>query len=101
MNDPISPRKARGWPLFAISVLILLLAGFLVLRVRKKEDIPLIVKPPAAPAGADRRSPGSADPELDRDLKALKEALDAKRWDDAAAAFEEVRKRKPDAPELK
>src|SRR5205809_329454 len=119
MNDPAAPRTPKGWPLVAISLLIVLLAGFLILKWRKKEDAPILVKeaPPAvgpvdAPPGPvksppppDKReiAPGPAanTGDFEQHLKNLQKALEAKSWDGAAAAFEAARKLRADAAELK
>ena len=50
MNDPAAARSPKGWPLFAIALLILLLSGFLFLRWRKREVGPAVVKEPVAVA---------------------------------------------------
>ena len=114
MSDPAAPRKPKGWPLLAISVLVLLLVGFLVLRWRKKDDVPLVVKNPAPvepvkppdpvnppdPVKAPAGDPAKA-AEFEQRTKELKAALEGKKWDAAAAALEAARKLNPDAPELK
>src|SRR5688572_26000530 len=113
MSDPAAPRKPKGWPLLAISVLVLLLAGFLVLRWRKKDDVPLVVKnpPPVEPVKPpdpgkppDPVKPPPTDPakasEFEQRAKELMAALEGKKWDAAAAALEAARKLNPDAPEL-
>ncbi|HLY72764.1 MAG TPA: LPXTG cell wall anchor domain-containing protein, partial [Planctomycetota bacterium] len=46
MIDPAAAPKPKGWPLFAIALLVALLAGFLFLRWRKKEEVPALVKEP-------------------------------------------------------
>ena len=38
MNDPAAPKKPKGWPLAAISLLVVLLAGFLYVRWSKKDS---------------------------------------------------------------
>ncbi|MBI3856508.1 MAG: SUMF1/EgtB/PvdO family nonheme iron enzyme [Planctomycetes bacterium] len=122
MSDPASPRPTKGWPLIAISLLVLLLAGFLVVKWRKREDIPGIVKAPPLPVepvkppdpvkGPDPVKPPPppdpvtppADPkagEFEQKLKELQAALAARKWDDAAGALEAARKLRADAPELK
>lgn len=103
MTDAAAPRQARGWPLFAISLLILLLAGFLVLRLMKRDNGPLLVKespPKLQPATGARGPEPAADPEWTQKLSELRGAIQSKRWDEAAAAFEAARKLRPDAPEL-
>ena len=120
MNDPVAPRQPKGWPLLAISLLVLLLAGFLIIRWRRKEDVPILVKEPPAPVRPveptpdpgktptppDKPpvppvepSPGAG--EFDQHLKTLKKALEARNWDEAATAFDAARKLRADAPELK
>src|SRR5882672_5033692 len=121
MQDPAAPPKSKGWPLLAISLLVVLLAGFLILRWRKREDVPAIVKepPPAVttpeakpvepskPVAVTPEKPAPekpfvpADADFAQKLKDLKKALDAKQWDEATAALASARKLKPDAAELK
>lgn len=119
MQDPAAPAKAKGWPLLAITLLVLLLAGFLFLRWRKREDAPGIVKEPPPVAGTPEVKPPDpskpvavtpekppvpptpADTEFDQKLKDYKKAVEAKQWDDAAAALAAAAKLKPGAPELK
>jgi formylglycine-generating enzyme required for sulfatase activity len=122
MNDPVAPRKPKGWPLLAISLLVLLLAGFLVVRFRRKEEVPVLVKEPPAPTrpvestseapkppeNPEKTDTRPADPgpapgsgEFEQHVKTLRKALEAKNWDDAAAAFEAARKLRADAAELK
>jgi formylglycine-generating enzyme required for sulfatase activity len=115
MSDPAESTKPKGWPLAAISLLVALLAGFLFVRWSKKDDIPAIVKeaPPAPtppPTPDPSKDPGVAPPpvaptpasaEFDARLKELRAAIDAKKWDDAAAALQTARKLRADAPELK
>jgi formylglycine-generating enzyme required for sulfatase activity len=115
MTDSAAPRQTKGWPLIAISLLILLLAGFLVVKLRKRDDLPLIVKePPPSVQSVDPLKPtapvkpGTPEPvakpgdaEFGEHLKTLKKALEEKRWDDAAAAFEVARKLRPGAVELR
>jgi len=119
MNDAAAPRNPKGWPLLAISVLVLLLAGFLILKWRKKEEAPLIVKeplPPTRPVDATpdhvppptvptpekpTNLPKAGDAEFEQHVKNLKKALDARNWDEAAAAFDAARKLRADAAELK
>jgi formylglycine-generating enzyme required for sulfatase activity len=115
MDDPAAPRQPKGWPLFAISLLVILLIGFLVIRWRRKDDGPAVVKNPPLPVEPSK--PGdpvkpvepnvssSLDPakaaEFKQRVDELKAALDAKKWDEAAAALEAARKLRADAPELK
>ncbi len=120
MNDPAAPRKPKGWPLLAISLLVVLLAGFLVLRWRKKDEGPAVVKEPPPPVHVDKpadatKAPPAPDkaappPGVDTAPKAgdfeqrvteLRKAIEGKRWDDAATAAAAVRKLRADAPELK
>ena len=49
MEDPAAPKKPKGWPLAAISLLVILLAGFLYVRWSKKDDGPAVVKDPPTP----------------------------------------------------
>src|SRR6185295_4040558 len=118
MNDPAAPKNPKGWPLAAISLLILLLAGFLVLKWRKKEEVPVLVKeapksveiskpsdpvkpPPEKPIAETPATPPKAgDADFDQKVKDLKKALEAKNWDDAAAALDAARKLRADAAEL-
>ncbi len=114
MNDSAAPAKPKGWPLFAIAILVLLLAGFLYLKWKKKDNGPAIVKqpptavepappskapeaPPAAPPTATTPSEG----EFEQRLQEFQKAADDKRWDDAAASLAAARKVRPDAKELK
>jgi len=113
MNDPASAQKPKGWPLFAIAVLVALLAGFLFLRWRKKEDVPAVVKeavpisrpvesengvklpvpPPAKPA------PPPAEGDFRVKIAELKKAIEAKNWDEAATALDAARKLQPTDPD--
>src|SRR5437870_1428121 len=119
MNDPAAPRDPKGWPLLAIAVVIVLLAGFLVLKWRKREDAPALVKEPpklvesAKPVEAPKEDvgnpikekpealPGPQDVDFAAKVSQLKKALEAKNWDDASAALEAARKLRADAAELK
>lgn len=116
MNDASAERKPKGWPLFAIATLVVLLAGFLILRWRKKEDVPVVVKeaapvtqpvtvtpPPAEtkPAPADPVKPvAPAEGEFEKKVAEAKKSIDAKQWDAAAAALDAARKLKPADPAL-
>jgi formylglycine-generating enzyme required for sulfatase activity len=116
MNDPASPRKPKGWPLFAISLLVVLLAGFLILKWRKKDEGPVVVKepPPAVhvdtpaeatkPSVPEKPEVPAGDPkagEFELRVAEFRKALEAKQWDQAAAAVAAARKLRADAPELK
>jgi formylglycine-generating enzyme required for sulfatase activity len=125
MIDPAAPRPSKGWPLLAISLLVVLLAGFLFIKWSKREEAPLIVKEPppvvhpvdtaAKPADpvvpvkpADPVPPTPAesaakagDAEFEQRVKELKEAIKEKKWEPASAALEAARKLRADAPELK
>src|SRR5579883_1603044 len=114
MNDPAAARKPKGWPLFAIALLVALLAGFLFLRWRKREDVPAVVKPPApaaAPAPAEiARKPGPPEPPVAPappteeafagKLAELRKAVGAKNWEEAAGLLEAARKLRPADPAL-
>lgn len=119
MNDPAAPSKPKGWPLLAISVLIVLLAGFVYVRWSKKDDVPSIVKEP--PPTIDTKAPDKPvvpvpdkpvvpdkppaartdDASFEAKVKDLRAAIEAKRWDDAAAALEAAGKLRAGAAELK
>lgn len=114
MNDPAAPSKPKGWPLLAISLLVVLLAGFLVIRWTKRTDGPAVVKepPPAVGAAPDKPAPPEpvpdkpvpekpSDAEFEARVKELRAAIDAKRWDEASTALEAARKLRADAAELK
>ena len=107
MNDPAAARKPKGWPLFAIALLIALLAGFLILRWRKRDDAPALVKEPvpiskpADPTPSEtptKTPPPPAEEGIEKTMADLKKAVETKRWDDAAAALEAARKLKPTDP---
>src|SRR5262245_22765910 len=120
MTDP-APRQPKGWPLLAISLLVILLIGFLVVKWRRKDDGPAVVKaPPTAVEPVKASDPvkapdpvKTADPvkpppgdaaraaEFKQRADELSEALKEKRWDAAAAALDAARKLNADAPELK
>jgi len=119
VNDSAADRKPKGWPLFAIAILVVLLAGFLVLRWRKKEDVPIVVKEPApvVQPAAPTPTPVPAEPkpaalepppkpavpaesEFERKLAEAKKSIEAKQWDEAAAALEAARKIRPADPAL-
>lgn len=110
MNDPAAPaRKPQGWPLFAIALLVALLAGFLFLRWRKKDDGPSVVKEvptattPAAtetptktaPATPTKTTPTPADDGFERHVADLKKSVDGKRWDEAAKSLAAARAARP------
>src|SRR6185436_7969851 len=123
MSDPAAPRQPKGWPLLAISVLVILLVGFLVVKLRRKDEGPVVVKNPPLPVEvakpgdplkpvdpvkpadplkpSDPVKPGDPSSEFELKTKQLKAAIEAKRWDDAAAAVEAARKLRADAKELK
>ncbi|MBV8880761.1 MAG: SUMF1/EgtB/PvdO family nonheme iron enzyme [Planctomycetaceae bacterium] len=113
MNDPAAARKPKGWPLFAIALLIALLAGFLFLRWRKKEDVPAVVKEPvpiakpvepATPAKPDpvepptKPVPPSAEDGFEKKVAELKKAVEGRQWADATAALEAARALRPADP---
>lgn len=111
MNDPAAARKPKGWPLFAIALLVALLAGFLFLRWRKKDDVPALVKapvpiaapadpkPPATPVQPPTGTPTPpAEEGFERKLADLRKAVEAGRWDDAVAALDAARKLRPSDP---
>ena len=114
MNDPAA-RKPKGWPLFAIALLIALLAGFLFLRWRKKEDVPAVVKEPVPISkAADPATPTKTPPPVDPAVKTpppaedafaiklaeLRKLVEAKNWSEAATVFEAARALKPADPSL-
>jgi formylglycine-generating enzyme required for sulfatase activity len=120
MSDPAAPRQPKGWPLLAITAVVILLVGFLVVKLRRKDEGPVVVKnpplpvepvkpaDPAKPADpvkpadpAKPPDPQAPTPEFEQRIKDLKAALEAKKWDDAFAALEAARKLRADAPELK
>jgi formylglycine-generating enzyme required for sulfatase activity len=113
MNDPATTRKPKGWPLFAITVLVLLLSGFLVLKWRKKDEGPVVIKelppvhvekPSDKPAPVPEAPPADATgraAEFEQRMTEFKKALEARHWDEAAAAAAAARKLRPDAAELK
>ncbi len=116
MNDPAAPRKPKGWPLLAISLLVVLLAGFLVLKWRRKDEGPAIVKeapvstkpveppPSVSPSVTPEPAPNVSKPgdaEFEQHVKALRKALEDKNWDDAAAALGAAKKLRADDAQLK
>jgi formylglycine-generating enzyme required for sulfatase activity len=114
MNDADVARKPKGWPLFAIALLVALLAGFLFLRWRKREEAPSTVKQPvpiAAPPSAEVGKNPPAEPpakpvappsgdEFGRKVAEVRKAIDSKNWDQASTSLEAARKLKPDDPAL-
>jgi len=110
MNDPAAARKPKGWPLFAIALLVALLAGFLFLRWRKREDAPAVVKAPAPARAEISKKPGPAEPPVAPappaeeafagKLAEIRKAVGAKNWDEAAAALEAAKKLRPADPSL-
>lgn len=114
VNDASADRKPKGWPLFAIAVLIVLLAGFLILRWRKKEEAPIVIKeqptftqpvtPPVKPVEPTPPEPvkpvAPAEGDFEKKVAEAKKAIDAKQWDAAAAALDAARKLKPADPAL-
>ena len=110
MNDPALARKPKGWPLFAIALLIALLAGFLFLRWRKREDVPATVKNPvpiAQPPDSSKTPPVEppkpatpAEEDFEKKVAGIRKALEAKRWDEAAAELEAAKKMRPADPAL-
>lgn len=110
MNDPAAARKPKGWPLFAIALLIVLLSGFLYLRWRKRDEGPAVVKepvpiskpvePPTPPVVPPKETSPAPAAEFDLRLAELKKAVDEKNWDAAAAALEAAKKLKPADPAL-
>jgi formylglycine-generating enzyme required for sulfatase activity len=115
---PAPGRPAAGWPLFAIGALVVLLAGFLYVRWTKRDQGPLVVKPPppvpAPPAPADPTpvpvpvpppnpappTPERAAAEAEARLAEARRLLEAKRWNETLQAVEAARKLRPDAPGL-
>jgi formylglycine-generating enzyme required for sulfatase activity len=112
MTDPAATRSAKGWPLFAIALLIVLLSGFLYLRWRKREDGPAVVKDPVpiartpdpapAPVQPPTPTPPVPTPEKGFDLRLaeLKKAVEEKRWEGATAALEAAKALRPGDPAL-
>lgn len=105
VNDTSADRKPKGWPLFAIALLVVLLAGFLILRWRKKEEAPIVVKEPAPVTQPVPPTPVKAEPpvkpappaegEFDRQVAEAKKSIEGKQWDAAAAAIDAARKLRP------
>ncbi len=94
MPDPVPVRKTGPWPLLAISVLVLLLAAFLILKFRKQDaERALVVKTPPPPevpldpppVPPPPPPPPSDPPKAPADtLRAdVEKALKAGRWEDA------------------
>ena len=95
MPDPAPARKTGPWPLVAISVLVALLAAFLILTYRRQDrERALVVKPPApvetAPVDPPVVVPAPPTPPADPPkgpadaLRTdVRKALDARRWDEA------------------
>ncbi len=93
MPDPVPVRKTGPWPLLAISVLVLLLAAFLILKFRKQdEERALVVKPPPLPDVPLRVDPPVPPPPPPDPVKPpavdtlradVQKALVARRWDEA------------------
>src|SRR3954470_5689998 len=89
MTDPAAIRRPKGWPFFAIALLIVLLSGFLYLRWRKREEGPVVVKEPVPiskpvePPPVPPTPPPTPPPAAGFDLRVaeLKKAVDEKRWD--------------------
>jgi formylglycine-generating enzyme required for sulfatase activity len=113
MNDPAVARKPKGWPLFAIALLVALLAGFLFLRWKKKEDVPSTVKNPvpiSEPSAPDSsKKPAPTEParpatpvqeDFGKKIAEVRKALEAKSWEEAAAALEAAKKLRPADPAL-
>jgi formylglycine-generating enzyme required for sulfatase activity len=96
MPDPVPARKTGPWPLVAISVLVALLAAFLILSYRRRDrESSLVVKPPPAPVEPVKADPPvvvTPPPAIPPDppkgpadaLRAeIQKALDQRRWDEA------------------
>ncbi|MBI2899076.1 MAG: SUMF1/EgtB/PvdO family nonheme iron enzyme [Planctomycetes bacterium] len=96
MPEASEARASSPWPFVAISVLILLLAAFLYLRMSRKDRAPgpLDVRPVATTKDAE----ATADPrgsERAGLLEKARSSLDDGRIDDAASALAEARKIRP------
>lgn len=86
-------QKTNPWPFVAISILVLLLAAFLYLRLSKKEHRDVIGLPSKLPTTEGQTPP--VDPrEADREkwIEKSREALKAGKLDDAEVAAAEARK---------
>lgn len=107
-------RRAGPWPLLAMSVLVLLLGAFLLVRWQKRDGGPAVVKEPpprtepavvpTPPPGPDGLPPTPAqkDPKEETYKARVTEAgaaLEARHWDDAEAAIKAA-KELFDRPEL-
>jgi len=116
MNDPAAAQKPKGWPLFAIAILVALLAGFLFLRWKKKEDVPAIVKepvpasrpvepeiavkpvPPVEPVKPVKPTSPPEGDGFEKAIAELRKSVEAKNWDEAATALAAARKLRPVDP---
>ena len=97
MSDATPSRKSGPWPLLAISILVLLLAAFLVVKFRKQSETrPLVVKEPPRPAEAvvvDSPPPAPVEApspaaEPGQSLAAAEQAIKNRRWDEADKALD-------------
>ena len=96
-----APRRGGLWPLLAITLLVLLLSAFLVIRWQRRESGPAVVKEaprtaPVAPPSSvvDPTPPPQKDPREEPYAAAVKdgeEAIAAKHWDDADKAVKKAR----------
>ena len=105
MSVPGGSRKSNPWPFLAITVLVLLLAAFLVLKFAKPDRAPSVVKepppavepPPVVETTAPPPAPGPVPkaPAVDEQLAALSDqiekAVGEKRWDDAERDLKKAR----------
>jgi formylglycine-generating enzyme required for sulfatase activity len=115
---PAPERKTAVWPLAAIGLLIVLLAGFLVVKISRRErSVPLVVKePPAPPPTPTPVPPPAPEPppprppppppredksalEFDLRLQEARRLLSERKWDAAKPLVEALRALRPSSSE--
>lgn len=92
---PETGKKTNPWPFLAISLLVILLTTFLVLKFTRKDKVPAAVKPTPGEVKNDPRRTGEiADPAKERDrlIADARKAIQEGKTEEAEKAIAEARR---------